>query len=255
MDVVSANSRKGAVSSTLSGPHLPERFSSLVAFLKRPRLPERATGVGLVGLYGVGRLYLIDLLAMCALGIMALLAVALGVEFPENQLDAIELTPGWIALIVLGAPLMEELLFRSWLSGRPGHVGGALALGAGVAGGGVLTQSHDVAAVGLLAVGLVLAAVLIFVLRRHGPMRWFAFLFPAIFWIVTALFAAVHMFNYTEGSLAMLLPLVVPQFIAGALFGYARVQYGLWAAILLHALHNGSAVLLILLLGDAMPGG
>ena len=254
MDVVSANSRKGAASSTLSGPLAPERFSTLTAFLKRPRLPERATGFGLVGLKGVARLYLVDVLAMCALAVVALAVLAMGVEFPENQLDGIELTPGWIATIVIGAPIFEELLFRSWLSGRPGHVGGALALGAGVAGGGLLAESSFAVGIGALAVGVILAAALIFTLRRRGPMRWFAFLFPAIFWLVTAAFAAVHMFNYTEGTWWVLLPLVVPQFIAGALFGYARVQYGLWAAVLLHALHNGSAVLLILAAGDALPG-
>ena len=36
----------------------------------------------------------------------------------------------------------------------------------------------------------------------------------------------------------MLLPFVVPQTIAGLIFGFARVRYGMWANIALHGLSN-----------------
>ena len=37
----------------------------------------------------------------------------------------------------------------------------------------------------------------------------------------------------------------------GAILGYTRVTYGLWASILLHALHNGAFISLVLLASSA----
>lgn len=79
-------------------------------------------------------------------------------------------------------------------------------------------------------------------LRHRGPMAWFERLFPGFFWLATLSFALVHLANFDEGSLAILLPLVLPQFILGTMLGYVRVRIGLWAAILLHAAHNATAV-------------
>jgi len=240
-------------------PAAPVQRTPLLAFLRKPSLPDRATGLDLEGLLGVLRLYAVDFAAMCVLAALALVALATGFEFPSNSLNEITLTSGVIALIVLGAPLMEELAFRSWLSGRPGHWLALLVVGAGLF---VMTQTdvtRSDAAVNFKAIGAALvtgaaAIASIYILRGRPPFRWFAFSFPVVFWLVTLAFALVHLANYTEGTLLVLLPLVIPQFIAGALFGYARVQYGLWAAMLLHAMHNGTAVALVLLLGEMLPG-
>ena len=43
-----------------------------------------------------------------------------------------------------------------------------------------------------------------------------------------------------------LLPLVLPQFILGAMLGYLRVHYGLWTAIALHMIHNGLIITIVL---------
>ena len=61
------------------------------------------------------------------------------------------------------------------------------------------------------------------------------------------LFALAHLTNYTQGTALILLPLVVPQLIVGLILGYARVTYGLWSDILLHMLHNGLLIGLVLL--------
>ena len=68
---------------------------------------------------------------------------------------------------------------------------------------------------------------------------------PLFYWLSTAGFACVHLLNFDEGSLYVLLPLVLPQFVTGSILGYLRVHYGLWAAMLLHALHNGTAMVLV----------
>ena len=246
--------------STLATPeNVPAARLPLRTFLKKPVLPERATGIGSEGLRGVGRLYFLDLAAMSVLAVIAVTALALGFVFPGNELAGMELTPAWIAIIVLGAPLSEELVFRSWLSGRPGHVLAALLIGTGLFVGSQTSLTQSAAPVNFKAIGLAVvclggAAAALFALRGRRPMRWFSVAFPAIFWLVALAFALVHLLNFTEGALWVLLPLVIPQFVVGTLVGYARVQYGLWAAMLLHALHNGTAVALVLLFGEMLPG-
>jgi membrane protease YdiL (CAAX protease family) len=41
--------------------------------------------------------------------------------------------------------------------------------------------------------------------------------------------------------------LVIPQLIAGMNLGYARISNGLWSDMLLHMLHNGLLISLVLL--------
>ncbi len=240
-------------------PNVAAQRAPLAAFLRRPVLPERATGFGYEGLAGVLRLYIVDFAAMSVLGVLAVTALALGFEFPSNSLNEITLTPSVIAMIVLAAPLLEEIAFRSWLSGRPGHWLALLIMGAVIFTATMTDATRSDAAINFKAIGaaLIMGAGMfaaLRLLRQRPPFPWFARGFPVIFWLVTLAFALVHLTNYTEGTLLILLPLVVPQFIAGALFGYARVQYGLWAAMLLHAMHNGTAVALVLVLGKMLPG-
>ena len=198
------------------------------------------------------RLYALDAVLMTMLGVIGAVVLLAGADLPENMLEQVEFTPGWIAAIVLGAPLIEELIFRSWLSGKLGHVlaaaimlaGAALAAGMGAAYVG--EQAETGVALALIGAAL-LAALALFLLRRRAPMGWFRTIFPGLFWLVTLGFGFMHLTNYEAASLAILLPLTLPQIVAGTLFGYARVRYGLWAAILLHAAHNGTAVSLALI--------
>jgi hypothetical protein len=94
----------------------------------------------------------------------------------------------------------------------------------------------------VMGAGALLAALALTLLRNRGPMRWFSAIFPLLFWIATLSFALVHLANFDKGSLAVLLPLVLPQLVLGMLVGYLRVRIGLWAAILLHAAHNATAL-------------
>lgn len=227
-----------------------EEWRRYVAFLRRPVLPDRSSGWSGGSLRATLRMFELDVLAMGALGIVALIAVAAGFVPPGNALSELAWNAQTVALIVIAAPLLEELFFRGWLSGRPGAVASVLALFAGlmVAGsliGSEADPSHQAFA-GLLAiVALIAGLVLAVMLGRRPTMRWFQRLFPLFFWLSTVSFALVHLLNYAEGALAVLLPLVLPQFISGSIFGYARVRYGLWSSILLHVLHNAALVTIV----------
>ena len=89
------------------------------------------------------------------------------------------------------------------------------------------------------ALGLAVAAVMLFTLRRRDPLGWFRRHFTWFFYGSALLFAAVHLTNFSvaEGSPA-LAALVLPQFVLALILGYLRVHRGLLAGTALHMLHN-----------------
>ena len=226
------------------------------AFLKRPTLPERAPLPQAAGLRAVVWLVLLDLLVMAALLGVAGAVMAAGVSLPETALAGMEIGTGIILAVVVIAPLTEEIAFRGWLSGRPGHIFGLLAgaLAAMVAGlaamaffGAALATAGLVA----LAAGTLVALAIIYRLRHRNTIGWFRRLFPALFWLSTLGFSLVHLTNFPADQLATALPLVLPQFVTGTILGYTRVHYGLWASVLLHMLHNGAIIALVLAASSA----
>lgn len=214
------------------------------AFMRRPSL-DPAEGMG-SPLLVLMRILALDMTVMLGLIAAASIAVAFGVYLPKTVLAGMEFTPFIILGVIVAAPVFEELLFRSWLSGKLAHIFALMAALAGLAGAAFGHVGAPVVAVIAGVSGLIAAFAALVSLNKRPPMRWFARLFPGIFWFAALAFALVHLFNFDAfsnwGSLAILLPLVLPQFVLGALLGYVRVQIGLWAAIVLHAAHNCAAV-------------
>ncbi len=229
------------------------------AFLKRPQLPDRAPMPNLASVAAVLRMLGLDLVIMIVLLGIAGAVMSSGIDLPETALSGMEITGAVVFAAVIVAPIAEEIVFRGWLSGRPGHILAlALLIGGGmgaavVAGTG--TGTGDLQAMGSAAlagfVSAVLAGAAIFLLRRRGAIGWFARFFPAFFWLSTVGFACVHLLNFPPEQIAMALPLVLPQFATGAILGYLRVNHGLWASMLLHLLHNGAFISLVLLASGA----
>jgi membrane protease YdiL (CAAX protease family) len=213
-------------------------WRAFAGFLARPALPRRAAGIDGAAIRHTLALYGLDLVLMVPLILVALGAEAMGIHMPENALDSIEIDAMWIAVIVLGAPLSEEVLFRGWLSGRPGHVAAVAMLVLGFMGAAFAAGLGSQA--GVLAAGfgaLALAALAIWRGRRSEPFRFYSHRFRWFFYASALAFAAIHLLNYQGEASALL---VVPQFVAGLIFGYARVTNGLWSSIALHALHNAT---------------
>lgn len=254
-----ASESAGNLAAAASPTGVIAEWRGFAAFLKRPALPMRDADIDAAGLRAVLRMLALDLLIMAGLLMLAGAATLLGYEFPGNVMNELEWSAPLIVVIVIGAPLMEEIAFRSWLSGRPGHVLACVLVGAGLAIMATdLTQPGDdvnLKALSAFAASLLLAQLALFFFRKRSAMRWFAAVFPLFFWLSTLGFALMHMLNYTEGTLAALLPLVVPQLVIGAMLGYLRVRHGMWANVLLHALHNGTAVGVVLLATAAGGGG
>ena len=70
-------------------------------------------------------------------------------------------------------------------------------------------------------------------IKNKKSFKWF-------YYISSVLFGLVHVFNYenSEDFIYTFWLVTSAQIFIGLLFGYLRVTYGLWYAILLHAVHN-----------------
>ncbi|KPL68855.1 hypothetical protein SZ64_12560 [Erythrobacter sp. SG61-1L] len=152
-----------------------------------------------------------------------------------------------IPVVIVIAPVLEELLFRGWLTGRVRALW-LLACAAGIA---VLlyanTQGMNPVAAGAGFLALLIAMPLgWFFLRKKGTPGWFDAGFPAIFYLGAAGFALLHMANYPSFSV-IALPLVLPQLWAGLVLGFIRMRIGLVASMLAHALSNSAALTVALL--------
>ena len=244
-----------AAATTPQRAYAPGAWSQFFAFVRRPVLPDRATGVRAAAFPVIGKLYLLDVMVMATLIAAAALAQRLGMTMPENLVSHVQPTPLALGLIAVGLPLAEETLFRSWLSGRPGHLGalvtvlvtGGLAwamLGSGQ------SVPRDLAGLGVLAGGLGLTGWWLWWGRKRPALGWFQRRFAWFYYGITALFAAAHMTNFAGGMAWATLPLTLPQFVVGLMLGHLRVRYGLWSSMLLHVLHN-SLFLLLLLAGTS----
>jgi membrane protease YdiL (CAAX protease family) len=230
---------------------LTGEWARVRAFVAQPTLPDRTSPFSGNAIAGLLRVYALDLAAMGVLAAIAMAVIAFGVELPESTLENLPITPIAVALIVIVVPIGEEIVFRGWLGGRKRDLLASLIFITGIAAaaglGAVEVVGAGVWALAVLTFTFLSTAILFWTARGRPAMGWFARKFPIFFWLSTLAFACAHLFNFEEGALYILLPMVLPQFVGGVLFGYLRVTYGLWASIALHALHNGTAIGLVAL--------
>jgi hypothetical protein len=69
--------------------------------------------------------------------------------------------------------------------------------------------------------------------------------FRAVFYLSAVLFGLIHLVHFRSINAAVVLAaplLVLPHIAAGLTYGYARVKYGIIAAVLLHAFSNALAI-------------
>jgi membrane protease YdiL (CAAX protease family) len=238
----------GEATSPGVGRWAPPAWRGFAGFLRRPVLPERMIGIRLAAIGKVLQLFALDLVLMALLLGVIQLATALGFRVPENAIDKLKLGPLILALVIAVLPMAEEIVFRSWLSGRAGHIGAVVVLAIGIAIPVISgPQGQPILIVGSIGIAALVAIAIALWLRKRPAMAFFARHFAWFYFASALVFAAAHLMNYTQGMTLALLPLVVPQLIAGLIFGYARVTYGLWSDMLLHMMHNGLLVGLILL--------
>lgn len=218
----------------------------LAAFLKRPRVLEP---------WGLHRRETwAPLAVILALHVAVLMLVILPLiaqwqsRFTLPLPDAFGKLPGgWLLPItMLVAPVLEEMIFRGWQTGRPRALWLLACFAAFVA---LLPGAKSIAPFVLLGLLLALAVAALggwlWLRRRAEPPRLYLAAYPAIFWAAALLFAAIHLMNYPTTT-AMSLPMVLPQFWAAMMLGFTRQRLGLPAAILQHAAANAATMALVM---------
>ena len=164
-------------------------------------------------------------------------------------------------LVALFAPVLEEFLFRLPLAGRI-RVGMLAAVGAvgflnfAVGDGAVLAVAALFGAVTIACGVLWIQSLIVGASAGDGdadaapasrPWRecvahWWEGHPRWPMWIALAAFGLVHLSNYEvnwSAAAVVVAPLVVsPQLWLGLMFTIARVRYGWWAGLVLHAVHN-----------------
>ncbi|MEO1731635.1 MAG: CPBP family glutamic-type intramembrane protease [Pseudomonadota bacterium] len=229
-----------------------EEWKRFGAFMRSPALPTGTQARGSAVLATL-RILLLDLSVMAILIAALGAASAAGFELPENVNNSLGPNLFAVVLVVVLAPLMEELFFRSWLAGHPPIMAAIAICVVGFGGGALVATLIDPEGTmpALLIIGpaiaLVAAPVSAVVLLKKPVPGFYKRLFPVFFWLSSLAFAMVHLANYTEGALWILLPLILPQLVLGTMLGYIRVHHGLIAAIAMHAMHNGLLFSLALL--------
>lgn len=238
----------GTGSSLTTRLRWPRAWREFAGFMRRPALPGAVTGITRSAVRPVLLLLALDALASAAILALFFALEAAGIDLPDSALTEEDFTPVLIGLMVVFAPLLEEVLFRSWLTGRPAawtviKYGVAAAALTGLAVG----FAGPLAGVAVAIVLLALAGREYWQRRGRATAAWYIRRFPYFYFGSALAFSAAHLLNYGEDGGGLPTLMVVPQFVGGLILGYARVTYGLWASVAMHAAFNGLLVLLVLL--------
>ncbi|MDF8333573.1 CPBP family glutamic-type intramembrane protease [Novosphingobium cyanobacteriorum] len=222
---------------------------TFATFLANPR-PARPVGLSASGAWKEWGTLLALHLAVMLLVIAPLLKVwqgAFGLPAPDafGRMETARLLP----MVIVIAPVLEEIAFRGWMTGRPRAL---WLLACGLAGAAMLAlvQAHVAeTAASLGFVATIVAALIgwIILRKRNGVPGWFTTAFPALFWLSAIAFGLSHLINYPAFSWAML-PMITPQLWSGLLLGHVRLRFGLPTSMLMHGCANAVAIGLALAL-------
>ena len=144
---------------------------------------------------------------------------------------------------LLLAPVLEELVYRGWLTGRVAALRFAIY---GFAAVGLFTASVFLPAsletpLSLAGVGVAFAGLIHWGLTRDRDTAvpgWFTRHFRWFVWGSTLLFGLMHLGNYEALTHPLGVLVVLPQTIGGLLLAYTRTRLGLGAAMFHHAAYN-----------------
>jgi len=235
--------------SRTESPSLRLVWRDYLQFVRWPSLPLHRTGFSSDAFQATAALFLLDVAAMAILACVALLIVSLGGEMPRHALDGIKLSAPLIVMIVVVGPVVEEAVFRGWLTGTPRSLslyGTFIIVAAAV----MLTGSLDRTSAVTLFIALIVGiAGSLQWLSNDVPVRRYSRAFPWLFWVSSLAFALVHLTNLTIGHNRFAVLWVAPQLISGTIFGYARVRLGMWSNVVLHMAHNAVMILVAISLG------
>lgn len=219
------------------------------SFLMKPQIPigrydQLPSSPLVVGI----SLFALSIAVTAAFAAAALPLMLMVEATPGSQLQQVfsrSLPSVVVAVVVLG-PLIEEVMFRGWLSGTWRSVIGSaffltLVFGITPLIGGLFSVSPVVIQFALAAVGLV-GLGLWAPIDSGMRLPYFERAFPFIFWAQGVLFGVLHFQNVSASSPLVAGFATLPLVFCAWLWGFARIYIGLSGAVLLHAAYNVPAV-------------
>jgi len=219
-------------------------IEALASFLRSPRLADPSRRTARSKLATTLWLFVLSMLVTAAFAFAALpfiltskSSVAGGLS---NVLDQPVVTIIF-AVVILG-PLIEEMMFRGWLTGTwQALIGTAALIAIFYTGPPFAKDFIDAPFLALQLVFSALGLAIVYALassQPRSPIRGFERLFPLIFWGQGIVFGVLHFRNLYSDSIALPLLMTLPLVVCGWLWGYARVVLGLPAALMLHMAYN-----------------
>ncbi len=222
---------------------LGERLTDLACFILRPTPGSGSRGCSIALLGVLALVFALDL----GIGWLADETLAVlegdGVGFLPVSIEHQSTLAEDLFSYLLIAPILEELLYRGWLTGRCaalrfavyGFVAEALFIAA------LFLDEPAADIVGLMAAGVVLAGLLQWLATRDRDRQvtlWFSRNFHWLVWGSSLMFGLIHLGNYEPLTHPLGVLVVLPQTIGGLLLAYTRTRIGLGAAIAQHAAYN-----------------
>lgn len=213
-------------------------LAELFAFLRRP-VPMQASGLNVDG--ALARWLVLSAFQIGVLGLVIMPLIALWQKAfalsPPNAFEGLGPLALWGGAVLL-APVLEELFFRGWMSGTRRVLALIGVVVAGLIVFVALGRGKPLIGGGILLATVIAASVTWWRKRRDTAVpQWFARHFALLLYGTTAIFAAMHLFNYPVITLVAV-PMVLPQFWSGLMFAHMRVRMGLLASILNHIASN-----------------
>lgn len=221
---------------------LRERLTDIGRFAARPTYAARPLEWGYAAAAALGIVFAFDL-ALGELIVMATGALDAEAGFMPAPLEfEATLAEDLFDFFIL-APLLEELVFRGWLTGRIAALRFALYGFAAMAlfSAALYLPVGYVTAVSLTGVAVAFAGLLHWSVTRDTGTEvpaWFTRHFHWFVWGSSLAFGLIHLGNYEPLAHPLGLLVVLPQTIGGLLLAYTRTRLGLGAAIAHHAAYN-----------------
>ncbi|MDE1467312.1 CPBP family glutamic-type intramembrane protease [Aurantiacibacter sp. D1-12] len=232
---------EASVSGTL--PRLAALPADILRFVRRPDLPDKTAGWSKVTALLLLGVIAIDILLDNLIQSVLRALDGRVINLPEMFESDVTTAQLLLSFLVL-APLVEEAMFRGWMSGRKASLRfaawGLAALLLALSGELVVTQEYltpiTIAAFGLAGIGF---GQWVLTYRRDAEVPgWFQRHFHWLVWASAIAFGLFHLGNYMGAfSLGHVL-IVSPAILGGLLLAYTRTRFGLRAAIAHHAIYN-----------------
>jgi membrane protease YdiL (CAAX protease family) len=227
---------------------LLETLSHLMAFARQPYAQDVSSRHCSKRLVAGLWLFLISLALTAGFALLTLPLMLLTEGGPSGALRETVSNPILavaIAVVIVG-PLVEEVIFRGWLTGTWRSIAGSGLFLAIFYGGGFLLTSLDVGTPGIKQLGIAIVSLTAFWLLRpldSGPrIPGYDQAFPFLFWGQGIVFGLLHYPNFAGTSPLLAVGLTLPLIVCAWLWGYARIVLGLGGAVLLHAAYNVPAI-------------